>query len=112
MNATFLACATVVIYRRFDPDKVLTSIGKNRVTMFFAVPTIYINLLNIDLGPYDLSSVRYEFSAAATMPREIIEFCRQNMAAYKVPAEVEFIDELPKSPTGKILKRVLRDQEK
>ncbi len=39
--------------------------------MFFAVPTIYINLLNMDLGAYDLSSIRYEFSAAATMPREI-----------------------------------------
>jgi long-chain acyl-CoA synthetase len=43
---------------------------------------------------------------------DIIEFCRENMAAYKVPAEISFIDELPKSSTGKILKRVLRDQEK
>jgi long-chain acyl-CoA synthetase len=42
---------------------------------------------------------------------EIIDFCRQNMAAYKVPAEIAFIEELPKSATGKILKRVLRDQE-
>jgi long-chain acyl-CoA synthetase len=43
---------------------------------------------------------------------DIIEFCRKNMAAYKVPAEIAFVDELPKSSTGKILKRVLRDQEK
>jgi long-chain acyl-CoA synthetase len=71
MNATFLACATLVIYRRFDPEKVLASIGQNHVTMFFAVPTIYINLLNMDLTPFDLSSIRYEFSAAATIPREI-----------------------------------------
>ena len=42
---------------------------------------------------------------------EIKAFCRENMAAYKVPAEVAFIDELPKSATGKILKRVLREQE-
>jgi long-chain acyl-CoA synthetase len=49
----------------------------------------------------------------ATATREdIIEFCRRNMAAYKVPAEISFVDELPKSSTGKILKRVLRDQEK
>lgn len=42
---------------------------------------------------------------------EIEQFCRENMAAYKVPVEITFIENLPKSPTGKILKRVLRDQE-
>jgi long-chain acyl-CoA synthetase len=71
MNATFTACATLVLHRRFVPDQVLDSIGRDRVTMFFAVPTIYINLLNMDLSKYDLSSIRYEFSAAATMPQEI-----------------------------------------
>ncbi len=38
----------------------------------------------------------------------IIEFCKSSMAAYKVPRKVIFTDQLPKSPTGKILKRVLR----
>ncbi|MFL5802593.1 MAG: long-chain-fatty-acid--CoA ligase [Roseiflexaceae bacterium] len=71
MNATFNACATLVLYRRFIPDQVLDSIGRDRVTMFFAVPTIYINLLNMDLSKYDLSAIRYDFSAAATMPQEI-----------------------------------------
>jgi long-chain acyl-CoA synthetase len=71
MNATFTACATLVMYRRFVPDQVLDSIGRDHVTMFFAVPTIYINLLNMDLSKYDLSSIRYEFSAASTMPQEI-----------------------------------------
>jgi fatty-acyl-CoA synthase len=33
------------------------------------------------------------------------------MAAYKVPAVVEFADSLPKSPTGKVQWRVLQDQE-
>jgi acyl-coenzyme A synthetase/AMP-(fatty) acid ligase len=33
------------------------------------------------------------------------------MAACKVPAGISFIDELPKSATGKILKRILRDRE-
>jgi acyl-coenzyme A synthetase/AMP-(fatty) acid ligase len=32
------------------------------------------------------------------------------MAAYKAPAQVDFVAELPKSATGKILKRTLRDQ--
>jgi len=35
------------------------------------VPTVFITLLNLDLSGYDLSSIRYEFSAAATMPQEI-----------------------------------------
>jgi long-chain acyl-CoA synthetase len=41
---------------------------------------------------------------------EIIEFCRQNLAPYKVPKYVEFRDELPKTLTGKILRRELVDQ--
>ncbi|BBY98966.1 long-chain-fatty-acid--CoA ligase FadD2 [Mycolicibacterium fallax] len=36
-------------------------------------------------------------------------YVRDNLARYKVPREVVFIDELPRNPTGKILKRVLRD---
>lgn len=39
---------------------------------------------------------------------EIIGFCRDNMAVYRIARKVEFVKELPKSPTGKILKRVLR----
>ncbi len=71
MNGAFTACAAVVLYRRFVPDQVLDSVGRDRVTMFFAVPAIYIALLNMDLSRFDLSTIRYEFSAAATMPREI-----------------------------------------
>ncbi|MCV7192250.1 long-chain-fatty-acid--CoA ligase FadD2 [Mycolicibacterium brumae] len=36
-------------------------------------------------------------------------YVRDNLARYKVPREVVFVDELPRNPTGKILKRVLRD---
>jgi long-chain acyl-CoA synthetase len=35
-------------------------------------------------------------------------YCRMNLAAYKVPKHVEFLDELPKTPVGKILRRELR----
>ncbi len=41
---------------------------------------------------------------------EILAHCRDNLAAYKVPVEIEFRDELPKSPVGKILRKVLRDE--
>jgi len=41
---------------------------------------------------------------------EIIDFCKQNLASFKKPRSVEFIDELPKSSTGKVLKRELREK--
>lgn len=45
---------------------------------------------------------------AEVTERELIDYCRSNMAAYKYPRSVEFIDELPKTTTGKILRRELR----
>ncbi|MCM3089855.1 long-chain fatty acid--CoA ligase [Cytobacillus sp. AMY 15.2] len=41
---------------------------------------------------------------------EIISYCRQNLAAYKIPSAVEFRSELPKTNVGKILRRALRDE--
>jgi long-chain acyl-CoA synthetase len=41
---------------------------------------------------------------------EILEFCRKNLAKYKVPTRVEFRQVLPKSPSGKILRRMLRQE--
>ena len=40
---------------------------------------------------------------------EIIQHCRKSLTGYKVPKYVEFIDELPKSNVGKILRRELRE---
>jgi len=42
---------------------------------------------------------------------EVIAYCKQNLAAYKVPQRVEFMDELPKSVIGKVLRRKLREME-
>ncbi|MFN0167067.1 MAG: long-chain-fatty-acid--CoA ligase [Bryobacteraceae bacterium] len=39
---------------------------------------------------------------------ELIAFCRERMAAYKYPRQVEFLEELPKTPSGKFLRRQLR----
>jgi fatty-acyl-CoA synthase len=38
---------------------------------------------------------------------DLRDFVRENLARYKVPREVVFVDELPRNPTGKILKREL-----
>jgi acyl-CoA synthetase (AMP-forming)/AMP-acid ligase II len=42
-------------------------------------------------------------------PEALIEFSRASLAAYKVPKDVRFIDEIPKSPVGKLLRRAVRD---
>ncbi len=41
---------------------------------------------------------------------EVTVFCREKLAAYKVPKQIEFIGELPRSTVGKILRKDLRDQ--
>ena len=42
---------------------------------------------------------------------EITLYCKENLAAYKVPKIFEFIDELPKSTVGKVLRRKLKEME-
>jgi long-chain acyl-CoA synthetase len=37
-------------------------------------------------------------------------FCKERIAAYKYPRAIEFLDDLPKTVTGKILRRELREQ--
>ena len=48
--------------------------------------------------------------AAANSIEDLRAHCRERLASYKVPADIIMIDSLPKGPTGKILKRVLRDR--
>ncbi|ASK60843.1 long-chain fatty acid--CoA ligase [Virgibacillus phasianinus] len=44
--------------------------------------------------------------------KELLEFCKSHLAKYKVPREIEFMDELPKNTTGKILRKNLRSKMK
>ncbi|MEN9621456.1 MAG: hypothetical protein RL499_1649 [Actinomycetota bacterium] len=55
-------------------------------------------------------AVRAYIVAGTDAPTEaaVLEHCRETLAAYKVPKSVRFVDELPKSPIGKILRRELR----
>jgi long-chain acyl-CoA synthetase len=48
---------------------------------------------------------------AAATAEEIIGFCREQLSKFKVPKSVEFRSELPKTLVGKVLRRVLRDEE-
>jgi fatty-acyl-CoA synthase len=47
---------------------------------------------------------------ASITEEEVVAYCRDRLAGYKKPKHVVFLDELPRNPTGKILKYVLRDQ--
>ena len=46
---------------------------------------------------------------SALAPEQVIAFAREHLAGYKIPRSVSFIDELPRTGSGKILKRVLRE---
>jgi long-chain acyl-CoA synthetase len=50
-------------------------------------------------------------SGETATEEEIIAFCRENLAAYKIPKQVEFRSELPKTTVGKILRRQLLEEE-
>lgn len=47
-------------------------------------------------------------TGATVTPEEIEAFCRTKLAGYKVPRHIEFIEALPRNPTGKVLKQALR----
>jgi long-chain acyl-CoA synthetase len=42
---------------------------------------------------------------------ELIAFCKGKIATYKLPREVVIVNELPRTPTGKLLRRVLKQKE-
>jgi long-chain acyl-CoA synthetase len=74
MNAIFESGGTLFLQERFVPDDVLAAIERERITLFYGVPTAYLMLLNHpELSRYDLTSLRVTFSAAATMPLEVAE---------------------------------------
>jgi len=47
---------------------------------------------------------------AALSAEEVVRYCREHLTSYKVPKTVHIVQELPKSPVGKILRRELRDK--
>jgi long-chain acyl-CoA synthetase len=46
----------------------------------------------------------------AVTEEDVLNFCSENLTRYKMPKEIEFRDDLPKSNVGKILRRALRDE--
>jgi len=65
--------------------------------------------------PDEVTGEQVKVFAVTTNPsltgKDVTDFCRERLTAYKVPKMVEFRDELPKTNVGKILRRELRDEE-
>ena len=40
--------------------------------------------------------------------KEIIEFCKERLSSYKKPSSIDFVEDLPRNPSGKVLKTELR----
>lgn len=72
LGGTVFSGGSIVLLPGFDLEQVLQAIERNQVTKFFAVPTIYIRLLRVpDIGQR-MRTVRYCFSAAASMAAEVV----------------------------------------
>ncbi|MEK7372022.1 MAG: long-chain fatty acid--CoA ligase, partial [candidate division NC10 bacterium] len=61
------------------------------------------------MGEDALAFVVLKAGARATA-EEVMAFCQTRLARYKCPKQVRFVDSLPKSPVGKILRKELRRQ--
>ena len=70
-----IACGgTIVLFRRFNAERVLQAIQDYRATRFLGVPTMYIALLYHDrAAEYDLSSLRPSRTSAAPLPKAVKE---------------------------------------
>jgi len=44
--------------------------------------------------------------------QEVIDFCKRHLASYKKPKQVAFISTIPRNPSGKVLKRILKSGSK
>jgi acyl-CoA synthetase (AMP-forming)/AMP-acid ligase II len=56
------------------------------------------------------ASMPTDEAAAAALERELIAYCRSELADVKCPRSVDFREELPRHPTGKLYKRLLKDE--
>lgn len=50
------------------------------------------------------------YDASEDLKVELIEHCRKHLAGFKAPRSIDFVDTMPRHPTGKLLKRLLRDE--
>ncbi|KAJ8442189.1 hypothetical protein Cgig2_005129 [Carnegiea gigantea] len=123
--------ATNICLRKFDSAAIYAAIDRHKVTHMCGAPVVLNMLSNLPnaapLGhpaavvarpdeywgetPCAFVSLK-EGVEKKPSERELIEFCRERLPHYMVPKTVVFIEELPKTSTGKIQKFVLREMAK
>ncbi|UCF94068.1 MAG: AMP-binding protein [Desulfobacterales bacterium] len=72
MHSTVYTGGGLIIQPGFDLEKVLDAIQRRQATKFYAVPTVYIRLLELEDLETKLQAARYCFSAAASMATEVV----------------------------------------
>jgi long-chain acyl-CoA synthetase len=73
MNTLLYLGGTITLLPRFEPQKALEVMARDRVTYFAGVPTMYFYLLNFPTADqYDLSALRFCVSGGAAMPVEVM----------------------------------------
>ena len=77
MNATVQSAGGLVLMPGFDLQKVLDAVADHHITKLYAVPTVYVRLLQVPDLKARLAPVRYCFSAAASMAREVVAQWKQ-----------------------------------
>ncbi len=89
--------------------------AENILTMHPAVADVAVfGIPNEDFGEEVKAVVQPAASATAgpQLERELLAYCRSKLADVKCPRSVDFRDELPRHPTGKLYKRLLKDEYK
>jgi len=103
-KANMIISGGVNIYPQ-ETENVLTVHPKVHDVAVFGVP-------NADFGEEVKAVVQAVDPADAgeALERELIEYCREHLADVKCPRSIDFRDELPRHPTGKLYKRLLKDE--
>ena len=74
LNAAVVKGACLTLVPRFDPVKALEVVGRDKVTVFEGVPTMYAAMLHVDdPASYDVSSLRTCISGGSAMPVEVMK---------------------------------------
>ncbi len=88
-----------------EVEDVLYSHPATREALVVGVPDAYRGET-----PKAFVSLKEEYKGKISR-EDFLQFCRKHLAAYKIPSDIEFLDEVPKTASGKVLRRVMREQE-
>ena len=104
-RATYMIISGGVNVYPQEAENLLISHPKVMDAAVFGVP-------NEDLGEEVKAVVQVAdgIEPGPALERELMEYCREHLAHYKCPRSVDFEAELPRLPTGKLYKRLLRDR--